>query len=216
VSLLAPGLGCLHPPRPDAFASLLSGLCATALLACAGWWWAVSTVVIVEAARCRGSRPVAARGGMPRWAQRLVLAGCGAALLGASHLAPAAATSGPAATGPSTVVGRLAGEETSRGTAGRLGTGSMAGLPLPDRTTGPLAAREPPGPPGPPHSVTVQPGDSLWRLAERLLAPGAPVRDVADLVDRLHELNRAVIGADPDLIHPGHQLRTPLPERPPR
>ena len=49
---------------------------------------------------------------------------------------------------------------------------------------------------------TVQGGDSLSRIAKRLLGDGNRWREIYDA-------NRAVIGDDPDLIKPGQQLRIP-------
>jgi nucleoid-associated protein YgaU len=55
----------------------------------------------------------------------------------------------------------------------------------------------------------VRPGDTLWRLAAGLLPEDADTGAVASLCARLYELNRAVIGDDPDLIRPGQRLRVP-------
>ena len=48
-------------------------------------------------------------------------------------------------------------------------------------------------------------GDTLWSIAERRLAGGAPAAKVVDEVARLASLNRL---ADPDLILAGQRLRT--------
>jgi len=59
----------------------------------------------------------------------------------------------------------------------------------------------------------VQPGDSLWRIAERILADrhgGVPVgAEIARFWPRIYETNRALIGANPNLILPGQQLEIP-------
>ena len=88
----------------------------------------------------------------------------------------------------------------------------------------PSPAAAPGGPAGPPateagnpRTVTVEPGDSLWRIAAAHLPPGAPSAEIAAAWPRWYEHNRDVIGPDPDLIHPGHQLAVPtdhLPARP--
>ncbi|MBT8212286.1 MAG: LysM peptidoglycan-binding domain-containing protein [Acidimicrobiia bacterium] len=62
------------------------------------------------------------------------------------------------------------------------------------------------------HHYVVAPGDSLWAIASRHLdARGLPSSD-AD-VNRfwrdIYGANRAVIGCDPDLIHPGQRLVVP-------
>jgi Tfp pilus assembly protein FimV len=59
---------------------------------------------------------------------------------------------------------------------------------------------------------TVEPGDSLWRIARGLLSSdgGSPTgSDISDLWRSIYELNRDVIGDDPNLIHPGQVLQLP-------
>lgn len=77
---------------------------------------------------------------------------------------------------------------------------SLAGLPLPDRPAGSAE---------PARTVLVRPGDSLWAISARTLGPGASAGDVASYGHRVHVLNRRVVGADPDLLHPGQRLRLP-------
>jgi nucleoid-associated protein YgaU len=59
----------------------------------------------------------------------------------------------------------------------------------------------------------VRPGDSLWRIAERTLADrhgGVPMRaEIARFWPRIYETNRALVGANPDLIFPGQHLEIP-------
>ena len=57
--------------------------------------------------------------------------------------------------------------------------------------------------------VTVQPGDCLWTIASRQLGADAPAAQVAASWPRWYAANRAAIGADPDLIHPGQLLVPP-------
>lgn len=59
---------------------------------------------------------------------------------------------------------------------------------------------------------TVRPGDSLWDIAEMKLGT-VEARRIARYWPRIHRANRAVIGADPNLIVPGQVLTLP-PERP--
>lgn len=56
---------------------------------------------------------------------------------------------------------------------------------------------------------TVRAGDTLWAIAAEQLGTGATVADIAAAWPAWHETNRAVIGANPNLIHPGQQLLTP-------
>jgi hypothetical protein len=54
----------------------------------------------------------------------------------------------------------------------------------------------------------VQPGDSLWSIAKRLLGPDASNGRIAQEVNRLWQLNAARIATgNPSLIHPGIELR---------
>jgi len=57
--------------------------------------------------------------------------------------------------------------------------------------------------------VVVRAGDSLWRIAERLLPADASPAEVASLTTRLYRLNRHTIGADPDLLFPGMSPHAP-------
>jgi hypothetical protein len=59
------------------------------------------------------------------------------------------------------------------------------------------------------HELVVRPGDSLWSLTVRRLGPGATATQVAAEWPRLYAANRAAIGSDPDLIHPGQRLVPP-------
>ncbi len=194
------------------FDVLLPSIAAAALLCCAAWVWVVTTLVIADAVRCR----VPARSGpraVPLCARRLVLAACGVALVGSAQVGPADATPGHVV-----VVGQ---GEQARPEHHDAGVGVVAGLQLPDRTTGPrrpvgAAAGHAPTGPARGTPVVVRAGDSLWSIASALLGDHAGPGEIASLVHRLYASNRAEIGDDPDLIHPGHQLRTPLGVRPAR
>lgn len=87
----------------------------------------------------------------------------------------------------------------------------LSGLPLPDRATGAAVSSHQPAPAPAERTVTVRPGDSLWDLAAAELDPSAPPGRVEQHWQRLYQLNRPAVGPDPDLIHPGQQLRLPPP-----
>lgn len=56
--------------------------------------------------------------------------------------------------------------------------------------------------PAPPRTYTVRRGDSLWLIAKRFLGSGNRWREI-------YNLNRNVIGRDPNKIYPGQVLRLP-------
>ena len=58
-------------------------------------------------------------------------------------------------------------------------------------------------------ATVVVPGDTLWDIARRHLPSGASAADVARAWPRWYAANRAVIGPDPDLLHPGMRLQSP-------
>jgi len=57
--------------------------------------------------------------------------------------------------------------------------------------------------------VTVRRGDSLWTIARTHLGTAAGPARIAREWPRWFAANRSVIGADPDLLHPGQVLRPP-------
>lgn len=61
-------------------------------------------------------------------------------------------------------------------------------------------------------TVRVRTGDSLWLLAARRLGPDAGDAAVAREWPRWYAANRAVVGPDPSLLHPGDVLRVPSAE----
>lgn len=161
------------------------GAAGTASL-CAAWFAVVATLVLGSAL----TGAALAGAVVSPWLRRGLLAAGGLALAGVVAV-PAGAEPGHPTTPPSLV---------------RL----VEGLPLPDRTTdthrtlGRAASA-----PSAPHDVVVAPGDCLWRLAAASLPPRATDTEIAVRWHRIYQLNRAVIGADPDLIQPGQRLRLP-------
>ena len=116
----------------------------------------------------------------PASLRRAVLLACGGAVL---------------VTGPAVADGRH-----------ELPTRSLyAGLPFPDRAADVALLRPEPATP----HVVVRPGDTLWSIAARHVAAGRGDLEISAACELLHHLNRAVIGTDPDLIHPGQRLRLP-------
>jgi hypothetical protein len=181
------------------FDEVLVDVCAWAVTGCAVWLWLATAVVVRDAARGRTARQ---QRGVPGAARRAVLAACGVALVGGLG-APAHA------------------EEARRG-GDPPTTSRVEGLPLPDRATTATrvsqvfaraaAHQSRPGPHfGRPPVVVVRPGDTLWGLARAELPQEVDDSAVAGRVREIHHANRAVIGADPDLIQPHQRLLMPRP-----
>lgn len=80
----------------------------------------------------------------------------------------------------------------------------LDGLPFPDRgtTVQPVSAKTS-------GDHVVQAGESLWAIAASALPPDAGAADVASASAAWYDANRTIIGPDPDVIHPGQQLRAP-------
>ena len=163
-------------PGSGAFDATLVRLCAGLALPAAGWLWLATTVTVLGALRGRGRYAV----GVPAPLRRAVLAACGIALTGGLAVA------GPAHATP--------GRPHEDRVAGPV---VLAGLPLPERAAAPAPA---------PATVAVAPGDTLWAIAARGLGPDASPAEIDARWRRLYDLNRAVIGPDPDLIRPAQRL----------
>jgi hypothetical protein len=174
----------------DPFDAVLVQICEFAVCGCAAWVWLATALVAVDAARGRK----AGRRGVPGAVRRGVLAACGVALVGGLG-APAHA-------------------------GGGSGAPRVEGLPFPDRATtathvsqvfARAASRQERSRSSrhEPAVVVVRPGDTLWDLARSELPPEADDATVAARVHQIHRANRAVIGANPDLIRPHQRLRMP-------
>lgn len=183
---LGEAVGLLHAPGPD-FSGLLVQLCAPMVVVALTALWLLTTDVAWQVLR-GSSQPRGRRRTGPL--RSLLLAACGVAVLSGTTTTASFAHEGPGAP---------------------LTAELLDGLPLPDRATGE----------GPHHRVhqraasddstrvRVGPGDSLWLLAERALGPAASEADVASYSRRIHAANVAVIGPDPDLLHPDQHLHLP-------
>jgi nucleoid-associated protein YgaU len=78
--------------------------------------------------------------------------------------------------------------------------------PAPTPAPAPVAVSSP-APEVPVH--VVQRGDCLWSIAASRLGPGADARAIDAGWRRIYAENRAAVGDDPNLIHPGLVLRLP-------
>lgn len=169
-------------PAPGLDGALVR-ICAAVAAVSAAWLGAVGAAVSLEAIGTGVRLP-----GVPGSVRRVILATCGVAVA-AGLTAPAGATTG-GHDGPQTAVDVVA--------------SAIAGLPLPDRPHGGphRGTQARPGDAPPARVLTVRPGDTLWELAERHLGDGSRWTE-------LYAANRAVVGADPDLIRPAERLRIP-------
>lgn len=59
--------------------------------------------------------------------------------------------------------------------------------------------------------VVVRRGDTLWSIAARQLGDDASDAEIAAAWPHWYAANRAVVGDDPDLLHPGQVLTVPAP-----
>jgi hypothetical protein len=57
--------------------------------------------------------------------------------------------------------------------------------------------------------VVVEPGDSLWSITQERLGQGASPQQILNEVERTFELNRDLLGDEPDLMLPGQELSLP-------
>lgn len=186
------------------FDQVLTWSAALALVVSVGWGWLAGTAVLVrvlvapadlgpDAGRAATPLP-----GVPRGLQRLLLAACGLAVAGGLAVPAQAAPGVPPGPAPE-------------------GHASLSGLPLPERAHAPEVADGAAARPAarlsttvaPWPEVVVRPGDSLWAIAAARLPPDASDADITRAWQHLHAVNRAVVGADPDLIHPAQRLRLP-------
>ncbi|MGI9156421.1 MAG: LysM peptidoglycan-binding domain-containing protein [Marmoricola sp.] len=196
-----------EPGRAD-LPALITALAALLLQTALTWLLLLTVLVALEPL---AGRDLASYAGCPAALRTTLLACCGVAaagvLAGPAQATPITPT--PVLYGPGTHVVHPGAHADQRGSA------VLDGLPLPDRTTGgaaPSAARPTSDTSG--TTVLVRPGDTLWDIAARHLAPDqVPGPDVTSAVQHawraLYVENRSQIGPDPDLIQPGTRLWLP-------
>ncbi|MEI2819365.1 MAG: hypothetical protein V9E81_03780 [Marmoricola sp.] len=159
---------------------------ATAIQTAAAWsvcvlstWLTVLAVLTVM-----DLHNVAATLGCPPWWRQAVLVSCGLV----SVIGMAVLTRQPISSTP--LVGC------------RCPIARSPARPVPNRMPSSLS---------PTHDTTssARPSETLWRIAEEALPADAPMGKVAASTQAIYQLNRQLIGTDPDVIHPGLRLRLP-------
>lgn len=170
-------------------------LAAVGLAAWLAWAWGVLGLLLTAATALPGAAGVAAhmatRVVLPAGVRSSAAVALGIGLVVATPvLAPAAAASTVTAAAP------------------------VRDWPVSTDRDEPFVPDWPVAPSRPEPHVVVR-GDCLWQIAaERLRQAGdrSPTDgDVATAVESWWQENRAVIGSDPDLIHPGQVLQAPAP-----
>jgi hypothetical protein len=171
-----------------------------ALALAAGWLCAGLTVCAVGEAVPGADRLVRriSRRMTPAVCRRVVAACCGAATV-----------AGPAVAVPA--AGLESGQPDRRpaGCLARVCGPPLGVLPLPDRPMPGVLLPDRSARRSLPPTVRVRPGDTLWSITAERLPRAAPDADIAAAWPRWHHTNRARIGPDPHLIHPGTRLRPP-------
>lgn len=193
---------------------------ALALLAWGVGLWLALTALLVLAARAPGARGRAAarmaRRVAPAAVRRSVELTLGLSItLGTIGAVPASAATSAAPV--STAAGSLPSAAAGLLPAPDLDWPAPTAVPAPPVAPSPvLTTHETAGQATPElgaDTVVVQPGDTLWALAEtRLRQTGTPAptdRQIASSWPLWWSANRQVIGDDPDLIRPGAVLRPP-------
>ncbi len=170
----------------------LTDVAALALLGCALWVWAATHRVVVEVLAPASRRDQAARRAGRR--PRVVLAACGVAL--ARRARPHRRT-----------------PPAPAGHRDRVPRPPVAAVRAPAPRAGAVAARPRPPAEPPPAATRASSGPATrcGRSPPATSRPAAPTRASPLGGMRSTRANRAVIGADPDLIRPGQRLRLPGP-----
>jgi LysM repeat protein len=166
-----------------------------------GWLLACAAFVVAAAlpGRLGACAEAASRVLLPGAARQLI-----AVALGVTVSAGVSATAAAAAPG---------GRPAEPASVATIDLDWPAEVASPNLAGKPAAPASPPPDAAPPSQVVVRPGDSLWRIAARDLGPTATDDQISEAWPRWWTANRAVIGADPELIQPGQRL-TPPPSAP--
>lgn len=95
-------------------------------------------------------------------------------------------------------------QEVETQTLGTASTEAEQNTTTDDQKGAPAAWR--PAPESSTTGLVVEPGESLWSISEEHIGPGATPKQIAYEVERTFDLNRGLIGEDPNLIFPGQEF----------
>lgn len=183
----APWAYLAGPAQRPTFTDLVMAL-ALAVLGVALGWLSLTVTVCVIAEAVGSSSTLAQRAAAalaPRTVRLFVRTLCGVAVAAPLGTVQAGAVELPLPDRP----------DVTAQTARPAGTPQRASQALHRATTSP--------------PVVVRPGDSLWSIAAEHLPPHASAARIATAWPQWYEANRARIGHDPHLIHPGTRLVPP-------
>jgi nucleoid-associated protein YgaU len=181
---------------PDVTGSVLLGL--VKIVGWVGWLTFAFAVVVEVIAALRGRRSPHVRGlGAQQRAAAVLVGAVIAMLVAAPAVTPAVAATTPLETG---ATGTAVSAPVTPGAATVAGAGAAgAGEKVGERARADEA---------PSATYTVQPGDSLWRIAEQTLGDGARFKQIADLNYGVPQADGGALDAG-NWIEPGWVLRLP-------
>lgn len=206
----------LRTPEIDAALRGPVGILAAAAAVGASAVLVLAAVAEVLRALGRATRLVGALDRItPRPARRLAATTVAAVLLvgGPSSAAVAGGSDDPPVVADRDALDRRAASREGAVRDGRAVTppAGRAPAPPPSRTPRPPTV---PRPAAAETTYVVVAGDCLWSIAARRLGPSATNAAVDSAWRRIYERNRAAVGDDPNLIHPGLVLTLPPPTDP--
>ncbi|MET3933339.1 hypothetical protein [Arthrobacter sp. OAP107] len=206
------------------FDDLLGLLALAAGLAVILWWLLSLATALAAALLERTGHHAAARATgrfSPVFMRRLALAAVGVQLLGAplaqADELPAAAHASSSGSSVSAAWAPLAepGPDLPAGhsaDSGELQPQWMPRVPMVQPgVVSSLPARATAGPASTRSEIPVRAGESLWTIAARELGPGASEVEIAARWPLWYQVNKNIIGADPNSLLPGQLLSPPPP-----
>lgn len=173
----------------------------------------VATTIVAAVATVAGSVAPALAAAPPATTStisiRSWLNGEAAGELGGEHAVAGLPVAGPTEPTPSDIPSSTIPNSANVDPGGRRGSLPTSGLTYAPRTGSSSSPEAPAGLAASGATYVVVPGDSLWRIASRLLGSGPSNRQIDAAWRRIYAANATAIGSDPGLIHPGLNLTLP-------